>query len=557
MSAIRKQLQWDDTIDVWPITDTSAVHYKYNPSDSSKILSPVQGTSYGLDHFLNGLVNRMLTTDDIIGAATNVNKGKGILYNTGDSITNVALPDAGVSNAFVRCTYTTAGALSLAFTTTTYAGSSSDGGAASAAVKLNGGGAGQIVYQSGTNVTAFLAAGTDGQALTYDATNNKPKWTSITSNISTALFVGASNGTTTTAQSTNGNVHLILQEGSAYTRYCIEGAGRIAVTSNNVGKITITSTDPPNFAVATAEVAGTAGLVPAPAANQLGSLGYYLRADGTWVIPPNDKVTQTATTTNAAYELLFSESANNTTTTEGARKTSTLTYNPSTKALTTGGAVNGLTLSQQTTGFKISGGTTSKTLTVGADYTLGAACAKGIYDKSSATAAGSSGTNLVTERALYYALPTINGAHTYNSSTTLFAPTSVGTSGQILQSNGSGAPSWVSTENYETVTLSTSEAYSLSSSSWSAVSTALSTTSGTYALYIDDNTNGSYSGVFAIEGGASEKLEEIPLHWATAATTTADTTRIYAAIKEGKLQLASNDSAATSYTLTIKYKRII
>jgi len=47
------------------------------------------------------------------------------------------------------------------------------------------------------------------------------------------------------------------------------------------------------------------------------------------------------------------------------------------------------------------------------------------------------------------------------------------------------------------------------------------------------------------------------LHWATAATTTADTTRIYAAIKEGKLQLASNDSAATSYTLTIKYKRII
>jgi len=84
----------------------------------------------------------MLTTDDIIGAATNVNKGKGILYNTGDSITNVALPNAGISNAFVRCTYTTAGALSLAFTTTTYAGSSSDGGAASAAVKLNGGGAG-------------------------------------------------------------------------------------------------------------------------------------------------------------------------------------------------------------------------------------------------------------------------------------------------------------------------------------------------------------------------------------------------------------------------------
>ena len=557
MSAIRKQLRWDDTIDIWPITDTSAIHYEYNPSDSSKILSPVQGTSYGLDHFLNGLVNRMLTTDDIVAAAINVNKGKGILYNTGSSITDVALPGPGTSNAFVRCTYTAAGVLSLAFTTTNYAGSSSgDGGAANSANTVNGGGAGQIVYQSGTNVTAFLLPGTDGQALTYDATNNKPKWTSITSNISTALFVGASNGTTTTAQSTNGNVHLILQEGSTYTRYCIEGAGRIAVTSNNVGKISITSTDPPNFGVATAETAGTAGLVPAPEANQLGSLGYYLRADGTWVIPPNNNVTQTATTTSASYELLFSGTADNTTREEGARKTSTLTYNPSTKALSTGGTVNGLTLSPQTTGFKISGGTTSKTLTVGADYTLANACTKSYTDSSSASAIGT-GTSLPTERDIYYGLPTINGVHNYTSSTTLFAPTAVGTSGQILQSNGSGAPSWVSTENYTTVTLSTSETYNLSSSSWSAVSTSLSTTSGTYALYIDDSTNGSYSGVFSIEGGASEKLEEIPLHWATATTTTADSTRIYAAIKEGKLQLASNTSSVTSYTLTIKYKRII
>lgn len=92
----------------------------------------------------------------------------------------------------------------------------------------------------------------------------------------------------------------------------------------------------------------------------------------------DNKVTQTATTTSSAYELLFSATADNTTRTEGARKTSTLTYNPSTKALSTGGAVNGLTLSSQTTGFKISGGTTSKTLTVGADYTLAAACAKAV-----------------------------------------------------------------------------------------------------------------------------------------------------------------------------------
>ena len=56
------------------------------------------------------------------------------------------------------------------------------------------------------------------------------------------------------------------------------------------------------------------------------------------------KVTQTASTGNLAYELLFSSTADNTTRTEGARKTSTLTYNPSTKALLTGGTINGYTL---------------------------------------------------------------------------------------------------------------------------------------------------------------------------------------------------------------------
>jgi len=151
--AVRKQLQWDDSTDMWPITDASAVHYTYNPSDASKITSPVSGNSYGLDNFLNGLLDRVLTTDDVIAAATNVNKGKGILYNSADSITAVALPSAGTTNAFVKCTYTSAGALSLAFdtntylvSTTKYAASSSVGGAATTAVDLTGGAKGNILY---------------------------------------------------------------------------------------------------------------------------------------------------------------------------------------------------------------------------------------------------------------------------------------------------------------------------------------------------------------------------------------------------------------------------
>jgi hypothetical protein len=44
----------------------------------------------------------------------------------------------------------------------------------------------------------------------------------------------------------------------------------------------------------------------------------------------NTKVTQTATTTSADYEVLFSETADNTTRTEGARKNTNLKFNPST-----------------------------------------------------------------------------------------------------------------------------------------------------------------------------------------------------------------------------------
>lgn len=52
----------------------------------------------------------------------------------------------------------------------------------------------------------------------------------------------------------------------------------------------------------------------------------------------DSKVTQTATTTNANYEVLFSATADDTTRTEGARKTSTLRFNPSTGSLMEGNA---------------------------------------------------------------------------------------------------------------------------------------------------------------------------------------------------------------------------
>jgi hypothetical protein len=78
-----------------------------------------------------------------------------------------------------------------------------------------------------------------------------------------------------------------------------------------------------------------------------------------------------------------------------------------------------------------------------ANLGAGDAASKAVTDSTSASAI-STGTSLVTERDVYYGLPSINGSHSYNSGNTYYAPTSAGTSGYLLQSNGSGAPSWVS-----------------------------------------------------------------------------------------------------------------
>ena len=73
---------------------------------------------------------------------------------------------------------------------------------------------------------------------------------------------------------------------------------------------------------------------------------------------------------------------------------------------------------------------------------LGAAATKDVADSTSAGAIGT-GANLVTERDVYYGLPKINNAHTYTSDTNIFAPTTGGSSGQVLRSNGStAAPTW-------------------------------------------------------------------------------------------------------------------
>ena len=67
-----------------------------------------------------------------------------------------------------------------------------------------------------------------------------------------------------------------------------------------------------------------------------------------------------------------------------------------------------------------------------------------VADSPSASAI-STGTSLVSERDVYYGLPTINNAHNYNSNTTIYAPTGGGTANQYLKSAGAtSTPVWAS-----------------------------------------------------------------------------------------------------------------
>ena len=82
--------------------------------------------------------------------------------------------------------------------------------------------------------------------------------------------------------------------------------------------------------------------------------------------------------------------------------------------------------------------------------------ARAYSDSSSSSALSNSSTNFVTERDVYYGLPTINNIHNYDSSSTLFAPTTAGTQYQLLVASGSNtAPTWASAALVESNTSST------------------------------------------------------------------------------------------------------
>lgn len=149
----------------------------------------------------------------------------------------------------------------------------------------------------------------DGHTITLTPSEGAAQTITIPDNNTTYTFANGTNGFTVTPA--GGSAQTVTVTPSITNN--VTGSG----TSGYIAKFngTNTITNGPAFGSATTT---------------------YLRNDGTWATPANTdtNVTQTATTTNADYEVLFSGSANNTTATEGARKNSNLKFNPSTGQLT-------------------------------------------------------------------------------------------------------------------------------------------------------------------------------------------------------------------------------
>lgn len=174
----------------------------------------------------------------------------------------------------------------------------------------------------------------------------------------------------------------------------------------------------------------------------------------------NNAVTQTATTGNANYEVLFSATADNTTRTEGARKNSNITFNPSTGNLNVT-QINGVTV-----------GSSPKFTDNNTTYSAGTglSLSSTTFNHSNSVTAGTAGTSSATSGSTL-AVPyvtydaqghvTASGTHTHTISGFL-------TSHQTIKQDG--------------VTGATVNRYGACTTAAGTAAKAVSVTTGTFSL---------------------------------------------------------------------------
>jgi hypothetical protein len=149
---------------------------------------------------------------------------------------------------------------------------------------------------------------------------------------------------------------------------------------------------------------------------------------------------------------------------------------------------------------------------------------------------------------------TLNGSAKGGTTASFYAPTAVGTEGQVLVSNGSGEPSWQDcggkiNSATASVAIGTSWGTLLSSTK---LDTLCSSTVGTYVIQVYGPSSIGYSsGIFTWNSVNSGDDNEILLH------RTGASTNIYLRMTADRTLQIAGSAAVSSSTITIKVKRLI
>lgn len=151
----------------------------------------------------------------------------------------------------------------------------------------------------------------DGTTSTYTTTDTNTTYKAGTGlSLSSTTFSLAASGATAGSYGPSANASPAHKGTFSVPYITVDATGRVTdISTKTITLPADNNTTYSNMTAATADAAGKAGLVPAPAA---GAQGKYLRGDGTWQTPANTKVTNTVSNTKKFYITGTSSSSTNT-----------------------------------------------------------------------------------------------------------------------------------------------------------------------------------------------------------------------------------------------------
>ena len=354
-------------------------------------------------------------------------------------------------------------------------------GTANTANNLSGGGAGQIVYQNALGSTAYLPAGSTGQFLLSNGTS-APSWATVATSVTIAdqttdtatyypLFYSATSGSTNTVETSSTKLQYQPSTGK-FTATLFSGSGA-SLTNIPNGALTNSTVTIGSTAIALGATSTTlAGLTSVTATSFIGALTGNADTATTATNATNSAITDNTSSSGTFYPTLVTTTSGNQPLNTSSTK---LSFQPSTSTLTAsifsgaatniyGGTTNQIAVQSaaNTTTFIVAPTVASTVLNWTGSAFSWVAQASGSVTSVAATVPSFlsiTGSPITTSGTLAIsysgtALPGANGGTgqtgafvaggiVYGSSTTALAVSAVGTTGQVLQSNGTSAPTWV------------------------------------------------------------------------------------------------------------------